>query len=98
MSAQYRINCAVPARRHAIDTIQQTLRGVFLLGAMTVLVGCTVAPSPPFIGPDPSDPSIRVPAAGYRSTIAPFRSQRPVEPASWREQNERLAPQPHSDR
>ncbi len=49
-------------------------------------------------GPPPrlaavADPDVRVPPATYRSVLGGYRSQRPVEPTSWREQNERVAPQ-----
>lgn len=43
---------------------------------------------------DPSDPAARVAATTYRSPFDSYRSQRPVQPASWREQNERVAPKP----
>jgi len=56
--------------------------------------GCTAVPTSPFLGPDPADASVRTPAVGYRSTIAPFTSRRPVDPAPWREQNEQVAPAP----
>jgi hypothetical protein len=42
---------------------------------------------------DPADPSAPVPATRYQSTLGTYVSQRPVEPSSWREQNERVAPQ-----
>jgi hypothetical protein len=49
--------------------------------------GCSAPPSAPAAGPDPSNPASRTPAVGYRSTTAPYSSQRPVEPGPWREQN-----------
>jgi hypothetical protein len=52
----------------------------------------------PLAGADPSDPGAKVAGAGYRSTIAPYTSLRPTAPGSWREQNERAAPAPKSDR
>ena len=58
--------------------------------------GCSGAPPPPLTAADPSDPGARVPRVGYRSTIGSFKSQRPVEPAAWGEQNERVAPVPKS--
>src|SRR5262245_43770638 len=58
--------------------------------------GCS-APPPPVAGPDPADPGARAPRVGYRPTIAPYSSQRPVEPAPWGEQNQRVVPQPNSD-
>ena len=56
--------------------------------------GCTGAPRSPTVGPDPSNPSARTPAVGYRSTTAPYVTRRPVDPAPWREQNERVGPPP----
>ena len=53
---------------------------------------CMATPKTPYAGPDPSDPKVRVRAATYRSTLSGYVSQRPVEPAPWREQNERVAP------
>jgi hypothetical protein len=39
-----------------------------------------------------ADAEASVPPTTYRSVLSGYRSQRPVEPASWREQNERVAP------
>jgi hypothetical protein len=61
-----------------------------------LLGGCTEAPMAPVAGADPSDPGASAPRVGYRSTIAPYKSQRPVDPAPWGEQNQRVAPQPKS--
>jgi hypothetical protein len=47
-------------------------------------------------GPDPADPGAGAPRVGYRSTIGSYKSQRPVEPGPWAEQNEPVAPQPKS--
>lgn len=63
-------------------------------GFAALISGCAEAPSSPFGGPSPSDASAAVPRVGYRSTIGPYLRQRPVAPASWREQNERVAPAP----
>jgi hypothetical protein len=60
---------------------------------------CAGPPPAPIAGPDPSDPSARAKAVGYRSTLAPYDSQRPVEPKPWLEQNQQVAPAPRpSDR
>ncbi len=64
---------------------------IALIAAASLLGGCT-ATSAPFVGPDPSDPNVRVPPAAYRSTIGSYTSQRPVSPSDWREQNQRVAP------
>jgi hypothetical protein len=54
--------------------------------------GCLSTPERPSAGPDPSDPKTRAPAAAYRPVLGGYVSQRPVEPAPWREQNDRVAP------
>ena len=71
------------------------------LGALGVLAGlllagCADAPRSPVAGPDPADPRTRTPRVDYRSTVGSYRSQRPVEPAPWAEQNERVTPAPRS--
>ncbi|WP_081422053.1 hypothetical protein [Tardiphaga robiniae] len=63
--------------------------GVLTLG------GC-LPTTVPLAGADPADPSARVAGVGYRSTVAPYTSLRPVAPSSWREQNDRVAPAPKS--
>jgi hypothetical protein len=60
------------------------------------LAGCTDAPRAPVAGTDPSDPRARTPRVDYRSTTGSYKSQRPVDPAPWTEQNERVAPTPKS--
>jgi len=67
---------------------------LFLLAPLTH--GCSGAPPAPLAAADPSDPGARAPRVGYRSTIGSYKSQRPVEPAPWGEQNERVAPRPKS--
>ena len=62
-----------------------------------LLSGCVTAERLLVAGNDPSDPSAPVPAVGYRSTTASHVSQRPVMPAPWRRQNERVTPQPKSE-
>lgn len=69
--------------------------GVAAAGAL-VLAGCKTT-SPLVLGHDPSDPGARVARVGYRSTVAPYTSLRPVTPSSWRERNDRVAPAPKSD-
>ncbi len=46
----------------------------------------------PLAGADPADPAAKTAAIGYRSVVAPYASLRPRAPASWREQNDRVAP------
>lgn len=64
--------------------------------ALLALGGCM--PATVIARPDPADPAARVSPVGYRSTIAPYTSLRPVSPASWRERNEEVAPKPRSGR
>ena len=58
--------------------------------------GCSAAPPAPLTRADPSDPGARAPRVGYRSTVGSYKSQRPVEPGPWGEQNQGVAPQPKS--
>ena len=59
-----------------------------------VMQACSASTASPWRGPDPSDASVRIAPAGYRSTVGAYMSQRPVEPRPWLQQNERVAPQP----
>ena len=95
MSMQFWANLAV-GKRHDTKLLNRSCRVVLLLGLLTV-TGCA-APGQQFAGPDPSDPSARVAAVRYRSTLGSYRSQRPVEPGDWRDINERVTPQPKPDR
>lgn len=64
----------------------------FIAAALASMVAACTVPPRPFSGPDPADPGARVAAVSYRSTTGSYTSQRPVKPAPWREQNERVAP------
>ncbi len=61
-----------------------------------LLAGCREPPAAPVAGSDPSDPGARAPRVDYRSTVGPYKSQRPVSPGPWREQNEQVTPAPKS--
>ncbi|ETR76224.1 hypothetical protein X566_16785 [Afipia sp. P52-10] len=56
------------------------------------IAGCAPLP-PPFIGADPIDSASPVALTSYRSGLSGYRSQRPVDPGSWIEQNQRVAPE-----
>ena len=57
-------------------------------------IGCTYTPPTlPGSGPDPSDAAAQVRPLTDRSVVGPYQSFRPAAPGSWREQNERVAPQ-----
>jgi hypothetical protein len=81
-------------RDHACARQRGALRfaAIGLLAALAA--SCSAVTASPHRGPDPSDPSVRVAPASYRSAIAGYASRRPVAPRSWREQNERVAPAP----
>ena len=67
-----------------------------LLALDLILAGCADTPRSPVAGPDPADPGARAPRVDYRSTIGSYKSQRPVSPGPWREQNEQVTPAPKS--
>ena len=83
---------AVAGRRAAL--FRKRLISAIGVAALGLLMASCMTQPTPYAGPDPSDPKIPVPAVRYRSPIARHTSQRPVEPAPWREQNERVAPAP----
>jgi hypothetical protein len=64
--------------------------------ASLLLIGWRDRPATWVPLPDPADPRAPAPGVGYRSTIAPYKRQRPVEPGPWGEQNQRVTPQPKS--
>ena len=68
-----------------------------LIAAALTLAACMPA-TVPIARPDPADPGAKVAGVGYQSTVAPYTSLRPAAPSSWREQNDRVAPAPKSDR
>ena len=69
------------------------------IGLITLLLaGCAAsAQNRLSAGPDPSDPRSPSRPVGYRSSTAGYVSQRPVNPAPWRQQNERVTPPVRSD-
>jgi hypothetical protein len=76
--------CGLPVSR-AVPTF-----GAILLCLSTS--ACLSTPERPVAGPNPSDPNARAPATAYRPVLGGYVSQRPVEPAPWRQQNDRVAP------
>lgn len=71
-----------------------TLIMKFIAIALALLAAACKPVSMPFAGADPSDPSVPVLPVRYQSSLGAYESQRPVAPGSWREQNERVTPQP----
>ncbi len=64
---------------------------ILTLFATFFLAACAKTP-PITAGPDPGDPSAVVPASTYSSVTAGTTAYRPVDPASWVEQNEKVTP------
>lgn len=92
MLAHLRAKAAVFGRRSGAS-FRKRLTPIFGAAALSLLlVACSAAPERPLAAADPSDPNTRVPATAYRPVLGGYASQRPVEPAPWREQNERVAP------
>lgn len=89
------------ARSAAVHSVVEKLSGIRsgtlagLTAAVLALAGCMPA-TVPLVGADPADPGAKVAGVGYRSTVAPYSSHRPVIPSSWRDQNDRVAPSPKS--
>lgn len=94
MSAQFRPRSAAANRRSAL----WRYRLPAVLTACTLLAqGCTASPPRPYQGADAANPDARVLPTAYRPVLGTYSSQRPVEPAPWRERNERVAPAPKKD-
>ena len=91
------------AIRAAVGSVAETIFGIRFrtLAGMAVtaltLAGCMPA-TVPLAGADPADPRAKIAGVGYRSTVAPYTSLRPTAPSPWRDQNDRVAPAPKSDR
>jgi hypothetical protein len=89
------------ARLTAVKSVVEKLSGIKsrsfagLTAAALALAGCMPA-TVPLVGADPADPGAKVAGVGYRSTVAPYSSLRPVVPSSWPDQNDRVAPPPKS--
>lgn len=59
-----------------------------------LLSACTATPEQKMLGPSADNAVAPVPPTAYRSVLSGYVSQQPVEPAPWREQNERVTPAP----
>jgi hypothetical protein len=79
-------------------SLRRALRRVLRLAAVPMLclltAACFTAPPPPLAGADPANADARVKAATYTSVLGRYTSRRPVDPAPWREQMERVTPTP----
>ena len=96
MFAQFgAIHAAVRSVAEGFDV--RRARALALAASAAALLGGCI-PTAPLVGADPADPAVPVAAVRYRSGIAPFTSMRPAAPSGWKEQNDRLAPAPKSER
>jgi hypothetical protein len=59
------------------------------------LAACAAACSavPPRPEAEAAAAAAHAPPVTYRSPVEPYKAYRPVDPAPWREQNDRIAPQ-----
>ena len=80
-------------RTRSLGRVRQAMMAA---AAALMLAGCTVQSRIVAQG-DPSDPGAPVRAVTYRSTLGPYQSGRPVNPAPWGAQNQRVTPQPKSE-
>ena len=90
MSVLSRANPASPKGRQ----VAGPLAWLGVVAIVLFVPGCVAPPPAAFVGHDPADPSAPVPSVRYQSVTGGYVRQRPVEPAPWREQNDRVAPQP----
>lgn len=65
-----------------------------VLLSVLLVAACARAPAQPLAGNDPADPNVPVPPVRHAGSLQTYVSQRPVDPRPWREQNQRVAPQP----
>jgi len=69
---------------------RRSVVGVAALAAL--LAGCSDAPLPQAISPDPADPDTPTVAAPYQPVMAGTAQHAPVGLKSWRELNDNVAP------
>ena len=81
------------APRGAAEKPRPVFARLAIAGACLALVSGCAAPVPTASLAAAADPRVPVPPARYSSVTAPYTPQRPVDPAPWRERNERVAPQ-----
>lgn len=94
MSAQFWPR-SVSANRYL--TLWRYRLPVVLTACALLAQGCAAISPQPFQGAGASNPDARVPPTTYRPVLGTYSSQRPVEPAPWRERNDRVAPAPKKD-
>jgi len=95
MPAQMVATCAATLNASARRKFNPIWRAAPSLLLGSLLAGCVT--TVPLAGPDPADSGVKVAGVGYRSTIAPYVSLRPVSPGAWTNRNQRPAPTPKSE-
>jgi len=75
------------------DGLRRALVPMRVTAFCLIAAACTPSPERLAARVTAADAAAPVPASAYRPVLSGYVSQRPVEPASWREQNERVAPQ-----
>jgi hypothetical protein len=92
MLAQIAMRVAAVGRRPRIS-LKKPIGSLILLLTLALLAqGCRGEAPSLQAGPDPSHPRASVARSTYRSTLGPYTSQRPVDPAPWRGRNDDVAP------
>lgn len=78
---------------NAILTARSCIRWAGIGLVATMLAGCAASAQNRLLArADPADPSGPSRPVGYRSVTDGYVSQRPVNPAPWRQQNEQVTP------
>lgn len=91
--------CEAPAAMAvAHRSVVRSSRALIGIAAAVLLAGCNTVPEVPFVGADPADAAVPVPAARPSAVTAGYASLRPAAPTSWRQQNERVTPRPKNER
>lgn len=72
---------------------QRVRTQLYAAGLCLLAAACSTPPDRLAADSGPANPDVRSSVASYRSVLGGYTSQRPVEPAPWREQNDRVAPQ-----
>jgi hypothetical protein len=80
-------------RKLARGSVRQSVRAALPFALLLLAAGCAAAPPAPVDARDPSNPGASSAPVSYRGVVGPYQRQRPTDPAPWREQNERVAPQ-----
>lgn len=86
------------ATRYPARSARVSVRVAAIGFATLLLAGCGASTQNRLLaGAAPSEPSSPTRPVGYSSVTAGYVSQRPVNPAPWRQRNEHVTPPPKSD-